>query len=240
MTHAPGAPARTRSTRVMICDDDPIVRDALGGYLARTEDLEVVAQVGTADELLRALDHGGADVVLMDHMLPGMHGIDATRLVRARHHGTAVLMMTTFGTEEQVREAIAAGACGFLLKSAAPSALAAAVRAAHDEAGTVLTPQLAAQITASAVFGQGSSLVGTAVDRSREDLGLTEREVEVLGLLCAAESNAGIARSLSLSESTVKSHVSSLMAKLGCTSRLQIALSAFERGLAEPPQPPGA
>ncbi|MGP9539592.1 response regulator [Brachybacterium sp. AOP43-C2-M15] len=240
MTDAHETAPRPRSARVMICDDDPIVRDALGGYLARTEDLEVAAAVGTADELLRALDHQPADVVLMDHMLPGMHGIDATRLVRARHHGTAVLLMTTFGTEEQVREALSAGACGFLLKSAAPSALAAAVRAAHDEAGTVLTPQLAAQITASAAVGTSSTVVGASVERSREDLGLTEREVEVLGLLCAAESNAGIARALSLSESTVKSHVSSLMAKLGCTSRLQIALSAFERGLAQPPQPPEA
>lgn len=226
-------------TTVMICDDDPIVREALGGYLEREEDLEVVARVGTADEALRALDQQAIDVVLMDHTLPGMNGIDATRLVRARHRETAVLLMTTFGTDEQVREALAAGASGFLLKSSSASALAAAVRAAHDEAGTVLTPQLAAQITAHASHVPVPSPVGGGSSREQlEQLGLTERESEVLTLLCAAESNAGIARALSLSESTVKSHVSSLMAKLGCTSRLQIALNAFERGLAVPPQPP--
>lgn len=226
-------------TRVMICDDDPIVREALGSYLAREEDLEVIAQVGTADEALRVLDREAADVVLMDHTLPGMNGIDAARLVRARHRGTSVLLMTTFGTDEQVREALSAGASGFLLKSSSPSALAAAIRAAHDHAGTVLTPQLAAQITAHAGHSPAPTIVGGGpTEEQLEELGLTERESEVLTLLCSAESNAGIARALSLSESTVKSHVSSLMAKLGCTSRLQIALSAFERGLVVPPQPP--
>ena len=222
-------------TTVMICDDDPIVREALGAYLEREADLEVSALVGSADEALRELALRPPDVVLMDLGLPGMNGIDATRLVRARRPETAVVMLTTFGTEEQVKAAIAAGAAGFLLKSTSPEALIAAVRAAQAEAGTVLTPQLASRIAADP--GGAVAVPAPGAARDIEELSLTEREVEVLTLLCAAESNAGIARALSLSESTVKSHVSSLMAKMGCTSRLQIALTAFERGLVSPPQP---
>ncbi|PMC76363.1 MULTISPECIES: response regulator transcription factor [unclassified Brachybacterium] len=225
-------------TTVLICDDDPIVREALGSYIDREEDLAVTASAGTAEEALRLLDEQAVDVVLMDHGLPGMNGIDATRLVRSRHHGTAVVMLTTFGDEEQVGEAISAGASGYLLKSTSPSALAAAVRAAGAHAGTVLTPDLAARLTAQPLAPTHPAPTRTDPAELAE-LGLTEREADVLALLCAAESNAGIARALSLSESTVKSHVSSLMTKLECTSRLQIALTAFERGLAVPPGPEG-
>jgi DNA-binding NarL/FixJ family response regulator len=224
-------------TTVMICDDDPNVREALAADLSREADLAVVATVETADEALRVLADDGTtgasavDVVLMDLSMPGMNGIDATRAMRARHPGTCVMVLTAAGTEEQVRAALTAGAAGFLLKSTSPSALAAAVRAAQAEAGTVITPQLATRVIAEAPSAsRGSSPVPA-------DLHLTERESQVLSLLCAAESNAGIARALVLSESTVKSHVSTLMAKLDCTSRLQVALSAFERGIVDPPRP---
>lgn len=222
-------------TTVMICDDDPIVRAALAAYLDRESDLSVVATVDCAEEALAQLDDHAPDVVLMDIAMPGQNGLEATGQVRERHPRTAVLVLTTFGTDEHLRAALAAGASGFLLKTTAASALVAAVRAAAANAGTVITPELAHQIAGdqARAGGPGGHVDAEAI----AELGLTDREQDVLTLLCQAESNAGIADRLALSESTVKTHVSSLMAKLGCTSRLQVALTAFERGLATPPVP---
>lgn len=225
------------SIHVLICDDDPIVREALAGYVDRDPALEVVAVVDNAEDALERLTEPGTDVVLMDLALPGMDGITATRIIRTRRPDVAVLMLTTFGTDEQVKEAIGAGAAGFLLKSTSAAALVAAVRTAATRAGTVITPELASHLAISAMTPEQAENSGPRAADAAESLGLTEREAEVLELLCAAESNAGIASTLKLSESTVKSHVSSLMTKLNCTSRLQIAVRAFERGLVAPPRP---
>lgn len=225
------------SIHVLICDDDPIVREALAGYVDRDPGLEVVAAVDNAEDALERLTEPGTDVVLMDLALPGMDGITATRIIRTRRPDVAVLMLTTFGTDEQVKEAIGAGAAGFLLKSTSAAALVAAVRTAATRAGTVITPELASHLAISAMTPEQAENSGPRAADAAESLGLTEREAEVLELLCAAESNAGIASTLKLSESTVKSHVSSLMTKLNCTSRLQIAVRAFERGLVTPPRP---
>lgn len=221
-------------TGVLICDDDPIVRAALGAYVDRERDLTVVASVESAEEALAVLDEAAPDVVLMDVALPGIDGLEATQAVRERRPCTSVVVLTTFGTDDHVRSALTAGASGFLLKSTSAAALVAAVRAAAAQAGTVITPELAAHMAGDPAHDQASA-EGCAA--TAQELGLTEREVEVLDLLCAAESNAGIARRLQLSESTVKSHVSSLMTKLDCSSRLQIALRAFERGLVKAPHP---
>lgn len=225
------------SIHVLICDDDPIVREALAGFVDRDPGLEVVAVVDNAEDALERLTEPGTDVVLMDLALPGMDGITATRIIRTRRPDVAVLMLTTFGTDEQVKEAIGAGAAGFLLKSTSAAALVAAVRTAATRAGTVITPELASHLAISAMTPEQAENSGPRAADAAESLGLTEREAEVLELLCAAESNAGIASTLKLSESTVKSHVSSLMTKLNCSSRLQIAVRAFERGLVTPPRP---
>ncbi|MBK0331940.1 response regulator transcription factor [Brachybacterium sp. MASK1Z-5] len=266
---------------VLICDDDPIVRTALEGYLAREDDVHVERSVDSAEAALDALDTASPDVVLMDLVLPGMDGIAATRRISARPGAPAVMVLTTFGTEEQVAAAIGAGAVGFLLKSTTAAALAAAVRAAAVRAGTVITPELAAHLaqTASKETGDGSIAPQASAERSpsptthseggtspdaaggsmplpvasppsptaanadgqREAdaaaarFALTDRERDVLELVCEAESNARIAERLSLSESTVKSHVGSLMTKLDCSSRLQVAVRAFELGLVSAP-----
>lgn len=221
-------------TTVMICDDDPIVRAALASYLDRESDLSVVAAVDCAEQALEVLDEHSPDVVLMDIALPGQDGLEATARIREQRPQSSVLALTTFGTDEHLRAALAAGASGFLLKTTAAAALVAAVRAAASHAGTVITPELAHQMAGE----QPADAAGALVDAEAiAQLGLTEREQEVLVLLRQAESNAGIAEKLTLSESTVKTHVSSLMAKLGCSSRPQVALTAFERGLATPPHP---
>lgn len=220
-------------TTVMICDDDPIVRAALASYLDRESDLSVVAAVDCAEQALEVLDEHRPNVVLMDIALPGQNGLEATARIREQRPQSSVLVLTTFGTDEHLRAALAAGASGFLLKTTAAAALVAAVRAAASHAGNLITPELAHQMA-----GEPADAAGALVDAEAiAQLGLTEREQEVLVLLCQAESNAGIAEKLTLSESTVKTHVSSLMAKLGCSSRLQVALTAFERGLATPPHP---
>lgn len=221
-------------TTVMICDDDPIVRAALASYLDRESDLSVVAAVDCAEQALEVLDEHRPNVVLMDIALPGQNGLEATARIREQRPQSSVLVLTTFGTDEHLRAALAAGASGFLLKTTAAAALVAAVRAAASHAGTVITPELAHQMAGE----QPADAAGALVDAEAiAQLGLTEREQEVLVLLRQAESNAGIAEKLTLSESTVKTHVSSLMAKLGCSSRLQVVLTAFERGLATPPHP---
>src|SRR5690625_4928214 len=104
-------------TTVLICDDDPIVREALGAYLEHEQDLEVVAMVETAEEALAQIETTRPEVVLMDLVLPGMDGIEATRLARGMQPAPAVLVLTTFGTEDHVRAALASGATGFLLKA---------------------------------------------------------------------------------------------------------------------------
>lgn len=219
------------TTTVLICDDDPIVREALASYVRGEETMAVTQTVDSAEQALEALNTAQVDVVLMDMVLPGISGIEATREIRGRANPPTVLVLTTFGTDEQVKEAIGAGAAGFLLKSTTADALVAAIRAAAAGAGTVITPELAAHLAVSPPT-ECDEAAGSV-----QALGLTEREADVLRLLCAAESNAGIAEQLQLSESTVKTHVSSLMNKLGCSSRLQIAVRAFEQGLVAAPRP---
>ncbi|GAA1489191.1 response regulator transcription factor [Brachybacterium sacelli] len=226
---------------VLICNDDPVVRESLSVTLGQAEDLRVLAAVETADEALQVVATAAPDVALMDLALPGTHGLEATRRMRAHHPATAMVVLTAFGTDVQVRAAIAAGAAGILLKSTGPDALVAAVRAAGAAAGTVIAPELAVQLANGPRAGTPAQPApGTELGPSVMPLHLTSREAEVLSLLCAARSNAAIAQALSLSESTVKSHVSSLMDKLECSSRLQVVLRAFERGLIPPPSPSSA
>ncbi|MDO5662194.1 MAG: response regulator transcription factor [Brachybacterium sp.] len=229
------------SIRVLICDDDPLVRHALTSYLEPQEDLALVGAVGTAEEALAQIDEQSPDLVLMDIALPGIDGIEATRRIRSQHPAVPVLVLTTFGTDDQVTAALAAGAGGFLLKSTSASALVAAVRAVASGAGTLMTPQIAATLAAGAEQSSPGSprlqprSVRTEDPRPVTAPPLTGRERDVLELVCAAQSNARIARRLVLSESTVKKHIGSLMTKLDATSRLQIALRAFELGIFEPP-----
>jgi DNA-binding NarL/FixJ family response regulator len=213
------------SLRVVIADDQPMMRAGFRAVLEATGDIVVVAEAANGEEAVAAAGREAPDVVLMDIRMPVMDGIEATRrLPRQR-----VLILTTFGLDEYIIDALRAGASGFLLKDAPTAEVVAAVRAVA--AGDAV---LSATVTRQLLDQVGRRLPA-AVSRVPSDLaGLTEREREVLRLLAAGLSNAEIAAVLVVSEATVKTHVSHLLGKLGLRDRVQAVIYAYETGLISP------
>jgi DNA-binding NarL/FixJ family response regulator len=213
------------TVRVVIADDQPMMRAGFKAVLEASGDMKVVAEASTGEEAVEAANRHTPDVVLMDIRMPDMDGIEATRrLPRQR-----VLILTTFGLDEYIIDALRAGASGFLLKDAPTPEVLAAVRAVA--AGDAV---LSAPITRQ-LLNQVANRLPAAVSPSPVDLeSLTEREQEVLEMLASGLSNAEIARALVLSEATVKSHVSRLLGKLGLRDRVQVVIFAYETGLISP------
>jgi DNA-binding NarL/FixJ family response regulator len=211
--------------RVVIADDQPMMRAGFRAVLEATGDIVVVAEAANGEEAVAAAAREAPDVVLMDIRMPVMDGIEATRrLPRQR-----VLILTTFGLDEYIIDALRAGASGFLLKDAPTAEVVAAVRAVA--AGDAV---LSATVTRQ-LLNQVGRRLPAAVSRVPSDLaGLTEREREVLRLLAAGLSNAEIAAVLVVSEATVKTHVSHLLGKLGLRDRVQAVIYAYETGLISP------
>jgi DNA-binding NarL/FixJ family response regulator len=211
--------------RVVIADDQPMMRAGFKAVLEATGAIEVVGEAATGEEAIAAAGAHSPDVVLMDIEMPGMDGIEATRrLPRQR-----VLILTTFGLDEYIVDALRAGASGFLLKDAPTQDVVDAVRsvAAGD---AVLSPAVTRQL-----LDQVGRRLPAPVSRSPEALaGLTDREREVLRMLAAGLSNAELAEALFLSEATVKTHVSNLLGKLGLRDRVQAVIYAYETGLISP------
>ena len=212
--------------RVVIVDDEPVARDGLTMYLDGAEDIEVVARLSNGVELLDYLNAHHIDLVLMDVRMPVMDGSTALSRLTVAHPQVRVLFMTSFDDEEIVYQLLSHGGHGFLLKNATPEEIRAAVRAVID-GGVPVSPTVNARIVreAASQYRRRSQL---------EDFGLSERESDVLKLLCQAASNREIAKRLSLSESTVKAYVSTIMTRMGCTSRLHVVVTAFEQGLVSP------
>jgi DNA-binding NarL/FixJ family response regulator len=211
--------------RVVIADDQPMMRAGFKAVLEATGDIEVVAEAGDGEEAVRAAGEHAPDVVLMDIRMPGIDGIEATRrLPRQR-----VLILTTFGLDQYILDALRAGASGFLLKDAPTQEVVRAVRAvaAGDAVlSTAVTRQLLDQV---------ARRLPAAVSRGPDELDLlTEREQEVLRMLANGLSNAEIAAALVVSEATVKSHVSHLLGKLGLRDRVQAVIYAYETRLIAP------
>ena len=203
--------------RILIVDDHPVVREGLVAVLEGVPDFRVVGTAASAEEAVAAMKTARPDIVLLDLELPGMSGIDAIPRVIAGGDHVRVIVLTAYDTEERVLGAIRAGAGGYLLKGAAAAEIVHAIRAVR-EGGSYLTPRVATQVMAQ------------VVSRGRSGV-LSEREREVLRLIAQGQSNKQIGRQLSITERTVKFHVTSIFNKLGTDNRAQAIAVAARRGL---------
>ncbi len=220
--------------RVLLVDDDALVRSGLRMMLAGAEQIEVVGEADDGRGVLPAVDLHRPDVVLMDIRMPQLDGIAATRLLRSQPRPPAVIVLTTFDADELVLRALQAGAAGFLLKDTAPIEIVRAIESVHAGEG-MLSPAITRRLIAL-VAGDGDAAERHA--SARERLGsLTAREHEVALAVGHGLANAEIARQLHMSVATVKAHVSRLLAKLGVDNRVQIALVVHDAA-GGPPSPP--
>ena len=210
--------------RVLIVDDHPVVREGLRTFLGTVEGIEVVADASDGAEAVGLVAEHSPDVVLMDLSMPNVDGIEATRRIVDSQSTTKVIALTSFATDDKVFPAIRAGAAGYLLKEAEPAELAEAIKKVH-RGESILHPNIAARLMQD---------VAAATPRAhRTDL--TRRELEVLRLIAQGMSNRQIASELSVAEKTVKTHVSSVLSKLGVADRTQAALMAVREGWVQDP-----
>jgi DNA-binding NarL/FixJ family response regulator len=219
----------TPGIRVLLVDDDPLVRAGLRMILSSADDIEVVGEAGDGSEVVGAVRAHRPDVVLMDIRMPVVDGLAATASVTALPDPPQVVVLTTFSADEYVFRALEAGAAGFLLKDTPPRDLIAAVRVVAAGNG-MLSPSVTRTLIGH-VAGAGES--GRRAGAQARLAPLTDREREVLVAVGRGLSNAEIGRELHLSEATVKTHVSRLLLKLGCANRVQVAILAHDAGLLE-------
>ncbi len=228
--------ATGRPIRVLLADDEPLVSTGIGMILSAEDDIEPVGFASDGQEAVESVRRLLPDVVLMDVRMPGVDGVEATRQIVAetssRHEPCAVLVLSTFSDDSAVRGALRAGASGFVLKDAAPDHLVSAIRAVH--AGNAwLAPAVAARLLED-FRGRPEPTVPLP-----SELGdLTPREREVLVLIAHGLSNADIAHHLVVAESTVKTHVSRVLMKLGLRDRAQAVVAAYRTGLVAPDEAP--
>lgn len=211
--------------RVLLCDDQALVRQAFALMLSVEDDIELVAQCANGSDAVRAAQQRPVDVCLMDIEMPVMNGIEATRAIRALPEPPEVVILTTFDRDDYLFSALQAGAAGFLLKNTEPETLLESIRTVAA-GGALLAPEVTRRVIAEAVSGRSKS--------GQESPGiarLSERETEVLVLMARGLSNAEIAQELFLGEATIKSHVSACLSKLGVRDRVQAVIHAFEHGL---------
>ena len=225
----------TAPIRLVVADDQHMIRAGFRSLLDAEPDLEVVGEAATGEEALDVVRDLRPDVTLMDIRMPVMDGLAATRQLVANGSATRVLVLTTFDLDEYVFGALRAGASGFMLKDAPADELAAAIRvvAAGD---SLLAPSITRRVI-DAFVDRGPSRAGGAVP----DPGLarlTPRELEVLGLMARGRSNADISAALFVSEATTKTHVSNVLAKLGLKDRVQAVIYAYEHGVVLPGEDP--
>ncbi len=213
--------------RVVLADDQPLVRAGLRVLIADTPDLDVVGEAGTGAQAVQLARDVRPDVVVMDIRMPGMDGIEATRIITAESSTVGVVVLTTFDDDDYVYAALRAGASGFLVKDMALEDILAAIRivAAGD---ALLAPGVTRRLIA-----QFADRAEPAPQR-REIDGITEREREVLTLVGCGLSNGEIAAQLFISTATAKAHVARLLAKLGVRDRVQLVIAAYESGLVSP------
>jgi two-component system, NarL family, response regulator LiaR len=206
--------------RIVVADDHAVVRQGLRSFLGLQEDMEVVGEAEDGEQAVAVTAELCPDVVLIDLVMPGVDGVEAIRRIHALLPATRVVVLTSYADDSKVVPAVRAGAAGYLLKDVQPADLAAAIRTVAAGGG-LLDPSVTARVLQEVAAG------------SPPDPGLTAREREVLGLLARGLTNRQIAAELVVSEKTVKTHVSSILGKLGLPDRTQAALYAVREGLAE-------
>ncbi|MFE9395124.1 response regulator [Streptomyces flavidovirens] len=217
------------SIRVMLVDDQVLLRTGFRMVLAAQPDMEVVAEAGDGAEAIEVLRSTAVDVVLMDVRMPKLDGVEATRRICADPDAPKVLILTTFDLDEYAFSGLKAGASGFMLKDVPPGELLAAIRSVHS-GDAVVAPS-----TTRRLLDRFSSMLPStdketrAVDSALARL--TEREREVMLLVAQGLSNGEIAARLVLSEATVKTHVGRILTKLGLRDRVQVVVLAYESGL---------
>ncbi|MDF3141368.1 MULTISPECIES: response regulator transcription factor [unclassified Streptomyces] len=216
-------------TTVLIVDDQALQRLGFSMLMEQHPDLSVVGEATHGAEAVRMTAELHPDVVLMDVRMPGMDGIEATRRIVTSGGRSRVLVMTTFDLDEYAYDALRAGASGFLLKDALPEELVAGIRAVAA-GDAVISPGL----TRKLIDAFTTRLPGHTADQTRQLEALTEREIEVLTAVATGCSNAEVAEQLHLAETTVKSHVSRILAKIGARDRVQAVIFAYDVGLVRP------
>jgi RNA polymerase sigma factor (sigma-70 family) len=213
--------------RVLIADDQALVRSGFRLIVETRPDLEVVGEAEDGGDAVRLTLELEPDVILMDVRMPGLDGIEATRRIVAAGSPARILVLTTFDLDEYVYAAVRAGASGFLLKDVRPGDLVEAIRLVAN-GGALLGPGVTRRLLERFADENGSGEAAEAVAR------LTEREREILRLLASGLSNAELAQQLVVSETTVKTHVSSILRKLGVRDRVQAVIVAYDAGLVRP------
>ena len=214
--------------RVILADDQPLIRAGLGMLIAETADMDVAGEAGTGAEAVQLARDTSPDVVVMDIRMPGLDGIEATQLITAGDTRARVLVLTTFDDDDYVYGALRAGASGFLVKDMALDDILAGIRvvAAGDAMiAPSVTRRLIGQFTSDPRIGR----------EPREITGITDREREVLRLVALGMSNPEIAAALYITVGTAKTHVARLLAKLDARDRVQLVIIAYEAGLVAAP-----
>ncbi|MGO4454338.1 response regulator [Arthrobacter sp. RAF14] len=212
--------------RVALADDQGLIRAGFRALIEAEEGLEIVGEAATGREAVAVARRSHPDVMLMDIRMPDGDGLEATRDIARLGPVPRIIILTTFGLDEYIVEAIRAGAAGFLVKDTEPAELLRAIRAVHD-GDALLSPPVTRQVM-NLLKGQGRS----SAPRSLAEI--TEREREVLALVGEGLNNAEIAERLYITPLTAKTHVSRIMGKLGCRDRAQLVVAAYESGLVRP------